>query len=170
MLALQITNTKNFMAQLLTGDCFDTFLLEEAAVSTAHTYTIDQVCPYDFAPWQEMKGLLFQLIKGKRTPLYFKFVLHLKPELVGKILAANTCGIPPEQIKALVLTIKYDGSHALLTTGTAYHTFVMNKEPDIIWDKALTGYLSKKNITYENGLRCSGQSPLFCIYCPLPVP
>ncbi len=166
MLALQITNTKNFMAQLLTGDAFDPFLLAEAAVSTAHTFTIDghvnrdfftpeeqkdsRVCPYDFAAWQEMKGLLFGLIKGKRTPLYFKFVLHLKPELVGKILAAQNCDMPPEQIKALVLTVKYDGSHALLTTGTAYHTFVMNKEPDLIWDKALTGYLSRKNIAYEN--------------------
>ena len=63
MLALQITNTKNFMAQLLTGDGFDPFLLAEATVSTAHTYTIDghvnrefftseeqndpQICPYD---------------------------------------------------------------------------------------------------------------------------
>lgn len=165
MLALQITNTKNFMAQLLTGDCFDPFLMAEATVSMAHTYTIDghmnkdfftseeqdnpEVCPYDFASWQEMKGLLFQLIKGKRTPLYFKFVLHLKPELVGKLLAANNCSMPSEQIKALVLTVKYDGSHALLTTGTAYHTFVMNKEPDVIWDKALTGYLSRKNITFE---------------------
>ncbi|MDE5748863.1 MAG: hypothetical protein K2I21_14970 [Acetatifactor sp.] len=165
MLALQITNTKNFMAQLLTGDCFDPFLLAEAVVSTAHTYTIDghvnrefftseerensDICPYDFALWQDMKGLLFQLIKGKHTPLYFKFVLHLKPESVSKLLAANSCSLPPEQIKALVLTIKYDGSHAVLTTGTAYHTFVMNKEPDAIWDKALTGYLSRKNIAYE---------------------
>lgn len=165
MLALQITNTKNFMAQLLTGDCFDPFLMAEATVSTAHTYTIDghvnkdfftseeqgnpKICPYDFALWQDMKGLLFQLIKGRRTPLYFKFVLHLKPELVGKLLAANNCGMPSEQIKALVLTVKYDGSHALLTTGTAYHTFVMNKEPDVIWDKALTGYLLRKNITFE---------------------
>lgn len=165
MLALQITNTKGFMAQLLTGDCFDPFLLAEAAVSTAHTYTIDghinkdfytseelerpETCPYDFAVWHDMKGLLFQLIKGTHTPLYFKFVLHLKPELVGKLMAANNCTMPPEQIKALVLTIKYDGSHAILTTGTAYHTFVMNKEPDIIWDKALTGYLSRKNILFE---------------------
>lgn len=165
MLALQITNTKNFMAQLLTGDCFDPFLLAEAVVSTAHTYTIDghvnrdfytseelsapSFCPYDFAPWQEMKGLLFQLIKGTHTPLYFKFVMHLKPELVSKLLASNHCSVIPEQIRAFVLTVKYDGSHALLTTGTAYHTFVMDKEPDIIWDKAFIGYLSRKNIAYE---------------------
>ncbi|MFG6358473.1 MAG: hypothetical protein K1W26_16890 [Acetatifactor sp.] len=166
MLALQITNTKNFMAQLLTGDSFDPFLLAEATVSTAHTYTIDghvnkefftseeqadpHICPYDLCLWQEMKGLLFQLIKGTRTPLYFKFVLHLKPELVSKLLAEGNCSLPAQQIKALVLTIKYDGSHAILTTGTAYQTFVMNKEPDGIWDKALTGYLSRKNISYEN--------------------
>lgn len=165
MLALQITNTKNFMAGLLTGDSFDAFLLAEATVSTAHTYTIDghvnkdfftseeqadpQICPYDFSPWQEMKGLLFQLIKGKRTPLYFKFVLHLKPELVSKLLAQEHCSLPTQQIKALVLTIKYDGSHAILTTGTAYHTFVMSKEPDEIWDKALTEYLFRKNISCE---------------------
>lgn len=165
MLALQITNTKNFMAQLLTGDCFDPFLLAEATVSTAHTYTIDghinkdfftseerdnaEICPYDFAPWQEIKGLLFQLIKGRRTPLYFKFVLHLKPEKINRVLAGGGCGIPPEQVKALVLTIKYDGSHAVLTTGTSYHTFVMSKEPDAIWDKALTAFLSGKNILYE---------------------
>lgn len=165
MLALQITNTKNFMAQLLTGDCFDPFLLAEATVSTAHTYSIDghvnrdfytpeeltrpEICPYDFALWQDMKPLLFQLIKGTHTPLYFKFVLHLKPELTGKLMAANNCSMPIEQIKALVLTIKYDGTHAILTTGSAYHTFVMNKEPDTIWDKALTGYLSRKNIAYE---------------------
>lgn len=165
MLALQITNTKDFMAKLLTGDCFDPFLLAEAAVSTAHTYTIDghvnrdfftpeeredpDTCPFDFAPWQDMKGLLFQLIKGKRTPLYCKFVLHLKPQQVSKLLAADACSLPPEQIKALVLTVRYDGSHVVLTTGTAYHTFVMSKEPDAIWDKALTGYLSRKNISYE---------------------
>lgn len=59
MLALQITNTKNFMAQLLTGDAFDPFLLAEAAVSTAHTYTIDGHVNRDFSPR-----------KSRKTPRY----------------------------------------------------------------------------------------------------
>ena len=41
MIALQITGLKNFMNAMLTGNVFDTFLLEEASVSTAVTYNID---------------------------------------------------------------------------------------------------------------------------------
>ncbi len=162
MQALQVSSVKSFMNQLLAGTSFDNFLLAEGTVSTANTYTIDghinkefykgddtAVLPYDFAEWSEMKVLIFNLIKGKRTPLYFKLVLHFKPELVSKLLAAAGCSLPAEQVKALVLTIKYDGSSTILTTGTAFHTFVMNKEPDNIWDKAITQFLSKEGIEYE---------------------
>lgn len=165
MLALKITSMKSFMNHLLVADTFDNFLLEEALISTANTYQIDghinkeffsseilqdtMTPSYDFTPWKDMKGLCFNLIKGKRTPLFFKFVLHLKPEAVGKLLATGGCSLPPEQIKALVLTIKYDGTQAVLTTGSSYHTFVMSKEPDVIWDKALQQFLNKQEIAYE---------------------
>ena len=165
MLALQISSTKSFMNHLLVADTFDNFLMAEATVSTAHTYQIDghinkdffssdsaeelPSMPYDFSEWKDMKPLCFNLIKGKRTPLFFKFVLHLRPESVGKLLAAANCNIPAEQIKALVLTIKYDGSQVVLTTGSAFHTFVMSKEPDNIWDKALQQFLARKNIDYD---------------------
>ncbi len=165
MLALKITSTKSFMNHLLAADTFDNFLLVEATVSTANTYQIDghinkefytdgaasdsTLPEYDFSSWKDMKGLCFNLIKGKRTPLFFKFVLHLKPQAVSKLLAAGGCDVPAEQIKALVLTIKYDGSQAVLTTGSAYHTFVMSKEPDTIWDKALQQFLNRNEIAYE---------------------
>ena len=165
MLALKISSMKSFMNHLLVADTFDNFLLEEALISTANTYQIDghvnkefftsedmqqtNTPSYDFTPWKDLKSLCFNLIKGKRTPLFFKFVLHLKPEAVGKLLAAGACSLPPEQIKALVLTIKYDGTQAVLTTGSSYHTFVMSKEPDVIWDKALQQFLSKQEIAYE---------------------
>ena len=163
MLALQISSMKNFMNQLLAADTFDIFLLEEAVISTANTYTIDGrinrdffsaeelengICPYEFQPWSELKGLCFHLIKGKHTPLFFKFVLHLKPEKISALFQQNT-DVDLSQVKALVLNIKYDGSKAVLTTGTAYHTFVMSKEADILWDRALTSYLSTKEIPFE---------------------
>lgn len=165
MLALKLTSMKSFMNHLLAADTFDSFLLVEAVISTANTYQIDghinkefysaeelsesNLCPYDFALWKDMKGLCYNLIKGRRTPLFFKFVLHLKPDAVSKLLAASGCALPIEQVKALVLTIKYDGTQAILTTGSAYHTFVMNKEPDIIWDKAIQQFLSRHEIGYE---------------------
>ena len=165
MLALQITSLKLLMNQLLAGDTFDVFLLEEAVISTSNTYTIDghinkdfypleergsDCLPYELQPWSELKGLCFQLIKGKRTPLFFKFVFHLKPEKAGDLL--NKQGVDPAvsgALKSMVLTIRYDGTKAILTTGTSYHTFVMNKEADVIWDKSLTKYLSGKGILFE---------------------
>ncbi len=180
MLALQISSMKKFMNQLLAGDAFDIFLLEEASVSTANTYTIDGrinrdfysaeeleagICPYEFQPWSEAKGLCFHLIKGKHTPLCFKFVLHLKPEKMAGLpvpatgasdnvtaaKAGSAGNTPPDfsQVKALVLTIRYDGSKAVLTTGTAYHTFVLSKDIDILWDKAFTAYLAAQDIDFE---------------------
>lgn len=165
MLALQITSMKSFMNHLLVADTFENFLLAEATISTANTYQIDghinkefytqeelsdpSCCPYDFAQWKDLKPMVFHLIKGKKTPLFFKLVLHLQPQNVGKLMAAAGCSIPAQQIKALVLTVKYDGTHAILTTGSAYHTFIMSKEPDEIWDKAFLQFLSKKEIGFE---------------------
>ena len=159
MIALEILSMKNFMSHLLSGDTFDIFLLEEATISTANSYTIDghmnadffppeerdrEHIPYDFRPWSELKSLCFDLIKGKNTPLFFKFVLQLKPEWMLRLL-----GDDPGQVKALVLNIRYDGNKAILTTGTSYHTFVMSKEADLVWDNALCNYLSEKEIGYE---------------------
>lgn len=164
MLALQITSLKILMNQLLTGDTFDIFLLEEAVISTANTHTIDghintdffppderdsDSIPYEFQPWSELKGLCFHLIKGKHTPLYFKFVFHLKPEKAAALLERQNNSVSVDNLKAMVLTLRYDGTKAVLTTGTSYHTFVMDKEPDLIWDRSLLKYLSQKGINYE---------------------
>lgn len=165
MLALEITSMKSFMNQLLAGDAFDIFLLEEAVITAANTITLDghlnreffsseeleagRVPDYEYSPWSTMKGLCFQLMKGKRTPLSFRFVLHVKPELTERLLIKAGCSVDPSQIKALVLIIRYDGSKAILTTGCAYRTFLMNKEPENIWDDALKRHLSGKNIPYE---------------------
>ncbi len=162
MIALQITSMKQFMNQLLAADTFDAFLLEEAVISTACTFTIDGHInqeffsnddrdaakpPYDFRPWSEVKGLCFDLIKGKRTPLFFRFVLHLMPEKASALLTKEGSDVDPSLVKALVLNIRYDGTKAVLTTGTACHTFLPSKEPDVIWDKALMKYLEGKGIS-----------------------
>jgi len=162
MIALQITSMKLFMNQLLMTDAFDIFLLEEAVVNTANSFTIDGhinrdffsgaepvELPYELRPWSEIRGLCFDLIKGKRTPLGFRFVLHLKPENTAALLGKSDCGADPASIRAFVLTIRYDGSRATLTTGTAYETFLLSKEADILWDKSLAQYLDRRGIPFE---------------------
>jgi hypothetical protein len=167
MLALQVTNLKNLMSQLLFADTFHLFLLESASITTANTFSIDgrmqrkfftaeeledsDLSPYEFAKWEDMKGLCLGLIKGKRTPLAFKFVFHLMPHYMSQLLEKQGCSVPLEQIKALVFSIHFDGTRALMTTGTSYHTFILTREPEEIWDKAVRQYLSKKGISFEEG-------------------
>ena len=164
MTALEITSLKNLMNQLLAGSAFDIFLLEEAVVTSSVTYTIDghinrefypepergtDVIPYDLKPWSEIKGLCFDFIKGKHTPLSFKFVLQLKPEHAESLIKKELPTSDITQLKALILLIKYDGCRAVITTGTSYRTFVPDKEPERLWDKALTKYLADKGISFE---------------------
>jgi hypothetical protein len=152
------------MNELLTGDAFDIFLLEEATISTAITISIDghvnvdfypiaertpELLPYEYQPWSEMKGLCFDLIKGKRTPLNLKFVMQLKPDKVKAMLEKEKLASKAASLKSLVLTIKYDGGKAILTTGSSYQTFVMDKTADVVWDRQISKYLAMKGIQFE---------------------
>ena len=164
MTALQVTSMKQFMNRLLTSESFDVFLLEEAVIGTANTFTIDGRINRDFfqspdqdtsedlpefRPWSEMRSLCFDLIKGKRTPLFFRFTLQLMPKKAAALLRQENCDVDPGQVKALALNIRYDGSKAILTTATALHTFLPSKEPDTIWDRAMTKFLDREGISYE---------------------
>lgn len=164
MITLQIKELKNCMSKLLASDCFDSFLLEEASVTTAATYLIDghvsrdfytkeewedpEIRPYDFAAWSDVRPICYQMIKGRRTPARFKFVLHLKPDYMPGILKSCGPDFPADQVKALVLTCKYNGTALTFTTGTAFHTFLLDKSLDAAWDKTMRQFLLKKEISY----------------------
>lgn len=165
MIALKITNVKQFMAKLLAGEDFDIFLLEEASISTYNTFMIDghqnrdfysteewedaELRPYDLSTWKKLRPICFDLIKGKRTPAAFRFVLHLMPEHVAGILQKGGTAVTPQQVRAFVLNIKYDGTTLMLVTGTSFHTFLMDKTPDDLWDNAVKQFLVKHEISYE---------------------
>ncbi len=164
MLALQITSAKNFMNAMLAGELFDSFLLEEASVSTAVSYTLDGrlrreffppeerndpvLHPYDFIPWKEAKNTCYHWIKGKYTPLRFQFVLRLMPSGTEAILEKSAPGLV-SFVSAFVLNIRFDGEKILLCTGTSYRSFVADKEAERLWDAAFRKFLHKKEIACE---------------------
>ena len=165
MIALKITNVKQFMGKLLASEAFDSFLLEEASISTYNTFIIDghqnrdfytseewedkEIRPFDFTAWKQIRPICYSLIKGTKTPSAFKFILHLVPDYLASILKDQDTTVTPQQIKALVLTVKYDGTTLTLITGTAFHTFIMDKSVDVLWDNAVKGFLDKREISYE---------------------
>lgn len=165
MIALKITNVKQFMGKLLASEAFDLFLLEEASISTYNTFLIDghqnrdfytneewndkEIRPFDFTTWKQIRPICYSLIKGTKTPGAFKFILHLMPDYLASILKEQDTAVTPQQIKALVLTVKYDGTTLTLITGTSFHTFIMDKSVDVLWDNAVKGFLDKREISYE---------------------
>lgn len=165
MKSYQIKDIKKFMSQFLGGDAFKDFLLAEAVITTYNTFVIDGhmvkdfftgdisdegiLPPYEFSKWKDMRPLCFDLIKGKRTPVNFKFVLHFKPELIEKILSENDTRLSLHDIKSFVLNIKYDGSVLTCITATAFYTFLPDKTPDKLWDDYMTHFLDILEIPYE---------------------
>ena len=159
MIALQITELKSFMNALLRTETFDDFLLQEATLQMAIGYVIDGhinkdffgedavVSPEtDFVTYGEIRPTLFELIKGKRTPLGLQLVLQLSPERSAMLFPD---GLSSHAIKGLLLNIRYDGSKVIITSGINYATFTLDKAPELIWDEALTSILNKAGIAYE---------------------
>lgn len=165
MHAFQIKDIKGFMSALLTTDTFDSFLLEEAIITTYNTFIIDGhyikeffqpseeevsfLDEYQFSKWHDMRALCFQLIKGKKPPVSFKFILQLQPSFAQNLLDNSDTAIRSDQLKAFVLNIKYDSGHLSLITATSYYTFLLDKTADILWDSAMSQFLTKHGIVFE---------------------
>src|SRR5574344_687938 len=91
MQSINISDVKTFMKRLLINNSFDDFLLEDASITTFNTFNIDghlQKAYYSkeeyealnlrsLSYWHEIKPICFELIKGKKTPLGFTFILQL---------------------------------------------------------------------------------------------
>ena len=162
MIALQITELKAFMGKLLGTNTFDDFLLQEATLQMGIGYVIDGHIneafyqtndelaePSDrssFIPYGEVRSTLFDLIKGKRTPLGFQVVLQLSPKRCAILFPE---GLDAHLIKGLLVNIRYDGSKAMITSGISYSSFSLDKAPELIWDEALMTFLRGAGISFE---------------------
>ena len=104
MIALKLTNVKACMSHLLLMDTFDSFLLIEGEIMTFNTFKIDGFIQKNFytseeleqmgtlpeyAYWKQLREYCFSLIKGKKTPLGFRFVFSLSPKNIARLM------IPP---------------------------------------------------------------------------
>lgn len=165
MIAIEITELKPFMNTLLLKETFDSFLLEEATLKTAQTFLVDghinkefytkeelentDIANREFSTFGSLRPFFLSLVKGNHTPVYFKFVLHASESYTTKLLLRHQLTPENLQLKSLILNIKYDGMKLVCTTGTAYHTFVMDKTVDTIWDKALKTSFQSMGISFE---------------------
>lgn len=167
MIALEIKGTKTIMNALLLTGQFDPFLVEEAVITTFNTFHIDGHLVADFysseeleelennqkstvfSYWSDIRPVCFQLIKGKKTPVSFKVVLHAAPQLMEKIAANPECGVAANLIRSLILNIRYDNGKVTCVTGSAFTTFIMDKSVEKLWDAYVRQLLSGFGLDFE---------------------
>lgn len=161
MISLHILQTKSFMNTLLKGDDFDEFLLEEAVIKTGNSFTIDghinkefygdlsvEEAPYDFARWSDIKNVCFELIKGRHTPLGFKFVMLAKNAHTDAILSSGNSNLTSDQI-SFVINIKFAEGKTTITSASSIKTFSLDKSYEQLWDSAIKHFLTAHNIEFE---------------------
>ncbi len=175
MILLKITDIKHFMKKLLSENetAFDSFLLAEASITTGNTFSIDghinkdfysaeeiesmtetasingRICSLQMSRWDTLKAYCFQLIKGKKTPLSFRFIFYLAPDNIERFLSSIETSLTLQDINGLTFNIKYDGQSLTCTTATSLKLFTMDKTVEHSWDSMIKKFLSKQDIGYE---------------------
>ncbi|MCR4893032.1 MAG: DUF5721 family protein [Lachnospiraceae bacterium] len=144
------------MSLLFAEHFFDAWHLSEGTIRTFVTYTIDgryekeffhngeraeeDACP--FVSWGILRESCLNLIKGRNTPLYMKFVLRKEP--------ADFPALPDgDNVDALLLLIRFDSSGLVLTSGLSQKSFTMDKDAEEFWDKELRKLILSTGIAEE---------------------
>lgn len=165
MIALKLTNTKNFMNTLLRTECFDHFLLQEATISSGATFVIDGHVPKGYytdeeieefgiagcscLPFRMLRGSCFDIIKGKKTPSSFSFVFLLSPDNLEKTLKSLQSSFTANDITALFINVRFQNGELMLTTGISYRTFQLDKSLDKEWDQLVQKFLTQHEVEYD---------------------
>lgn len=165
MIALNLPQIKDFMNKLLCTETFDHFLLKEATIQSNVTWAVDGTINRDFysdedfeqlkdtldafLPFAQIRPHCFDLIKGKRTPTYFKFEFLLSSTNVARTLSNMQSSFSPEQISGLFINLKFSQNKLLLTTGVSYRIFSTDKSLEREWDTLVKRFLKNHEIIFE---------------------
>lgn len=159
MIAFSLTSIKEFMSQLLLSETFDSFSFIEAEIVTFNIFRIDGLIQKDFfdtgadlpeySPWKNVREYCFSIIKGRRTPLSFRFVFSLSRKNIEQLIIRSSLSVRPEDVQGLYLNIHYDGRQLSCVTGTSFQTFTMDKSLEHVWDEMAEKFFLQKGIDAE---------------------
>lgn len=164
MIALHMLEIRDCMSKLLLSDIFDAFLFIEGDITTFNTFHLDGYLKKDFfdteealsrfssreySLWKEVRTLCYTIIKGKKTPLGFKFVFCLSGENTSRLLVQEGLSFSPEDVRGLYLNLSFDGSTLHCVTGTSMNTFTMDKSLEHAWDTMVQRFFKQKQMPFE---------------------
>jgi hypothetical protein len=163
MIACQIKDVKQFMNILLNSETFDKFCLEEGHLVTAYTLDIDGRTVFDyytgaedapqelseFISWRDIRPTIFAQMKGKRTPVAFRFTLHADKDYTMRLIQKHALNFDCSTVKCLLVNIRYEHGTLNCITGTAFTTFVADQSLEQLWDATFKKSLDSLHINFE---------------------
>ena len=160
MIQLVPKNRQAFMKLFLLSDTFDLWELVECSIQTHSTLHIDGTFHSafytqddsekketfsTFTPWKYLRSVCMEYIKGKHTPLAFRFVLRYSPTQARQLLDEAQI----EENAALYLNLRFEQERLFLTTGTAVEVFSLDKTIENFWDRYVEEFLTQLNIQFD---------------------
>lgn len=152
MLAFTIHDTKAFMALLLKGTAFDAFRFHQGELTTFVSFVIDGKRNPDFydaaekeaglsryVRWEEMRPIVFQLIKGHKLPKQIKLVFALPEEKLVHL----------PNVSAAFLNILFKNNTLLCTTAISQQNFSLDKSSEKLWEEYILKFFRKHEIPIE---------------------
>ena len=164
MISFQIQDVKDFMNQLLLKTAFAPILVVEGSVTTYNTFHIDGHLQADYyssqeqealnlserrySRWKDLRPFCLELIKGKRTPLGFRFTFQLSSENTQKLLTQTESPFSLKDVSGLILNIRYDSAGLFCTTAISWNLFTLDKSLEHSWDQMVQKFLLKQEIAF----------------------
>lgn len=154
-------DTKKCMSSLLLSEAFDHLFFIEGEITTFGKFTMDGYMQKDFfeeppqqshAFWKDIRPYCFSLIKGKRTPLGFRFIFSLSGDNIPAFLEEHRLDFTPQEIQGLFLNFRFDGSRLSCTTGVSVSKFTLDKTLEQTWDKWAQAFFADLHIPFESEL------------------
>ncbi len=142
---IEISNIPRFMNRLLLEDEFDDLLLVEAVVNgrfrteiwgllDERFFDTGEMPDRKYALWSEVRPIIRDIIKGKRTPVGFKIVLE-------KDLGSDTGD-------RKLITLLFKNNELKAVSSVAHQKFTLERSDDTLWDAEAEALLRERD---ENG-------------------
>ena len=163
MVGLSVVDIKYFMAGMLTGQLFDKFYLRDGEIQTFTEFRLGGFLnrPYfdteerealngrEYTLWSEIRPFAFQIIKGHKLPVRFKFVFQLSDEHMDWFFEHHPLPVKRSDVSGLFMNITYEHQKLICTSGVSYRTFIMDKSLEQCWDDTVCQFFKQNHIAYE---------------------
>ena len=148
MIAVQIADIGSFMTKFLRSEIFDPFEFMEGTLQTRITYDFDGHILSDSFSMQ--RPVLFDLIKGKKTPVFFKFTLFLSP--LDFYERTQLPPDPSDAISGFLLNLRFMHGELTASTGVSYRTFSTDKSLEFEWDSYIRQFFKEHSLYFSEDL------------------